>query len=83
MEQLSAKLKNTPRDTSLVPCSANSSLNSDLSDEDIARELTDNNPEENQRQLVGGPKAKTLVKYKGYWYGSSQKRPQNHCHKVL
>jgi len=62
MEQLSAKLKNAPRDTSLVPCSANSCLNSsekvrnsDLSGQNLGSGgLTDNNPEENQLQHRGG-----------------------------
>ncbi len=45
---LSAELKNTPRDASLVPCSVNGGLNREetLSDHRIV--LTDNLGEENQ-----------------------------------
>jgi len=48
ISKLSAELKNTPRDTSLVPCSVNGGLNREetLSDHHIV--LTDNLGEENQ-----------------------------------
>ncbi len=48
---LSAELKNTPRDASLVPCSVNGGLNREetLSDHRIV--LTDNLGEENQPAL--------------------------------
>ena len=54
---LSAELKNTPRDASLVPCSVNGGLNTEetLSDHHIV--LTDNLGEENLpalKQFKGG-----------------------------
>ena len=54
---LSAELKNTPRDASLVPCSVNGGLNREetLSDHRIV--LTDNLGEENQppvTHVIGG-----------------------------
>jgi hypothetical protein len=52
VSKLSAELKNTPRDASLVPCSVNGSLNREetLSDHRIV--LTDNLGEENQPTLT-------------------------------
>jgi len=55
-QKLSAKLKNTPRNTSLVPCSVNSGLNRDQSLSDQNKVLTDNNPEVNLHQHTGGLK---------------------------
>jgi 5-methylcytosine-specific restriction endonuclease McrA len=61
MQKLSVKLKNTPRNTSQVPCSVSFVLNREetLSVQD--KVLADNSSEENQRLSVGGPKAITLV----------------------
>ena len=52
-QKLSVKLKNTPRDTSLVSCSVSSVLNKDqtLSVQDIV--LADNISEENHSQHRG------------------------------
>jgi len=49
MQKLQAKLKNAPRDTSLVPCSVSSVLNKDESPSVQSKILTCNNSEENQR----------------------------------
>lgn len=49
-QKLSAKLKNTPRNTSLVPCSVNSVLNKEETLSVQNKVLTDNNLEENQLQ---------------------------------
>ena len=60
MQKLQGKLKNTPRDTSLVPCSVNSQLNrvEKLSVEDKVR--TCNNPEGNLRQHRGASDLRVL-----------------------
>jgi len=49
MQKLQGKLKNAPRDTSLVPCSVSSVLNKDESPSVQSKILTCNNSEENQR----------------------------------
>jgi len=61
MQKLSEKLKNTPRNASLVPCSVNSQLNKEetLSVESIV--LTDNNPEVNLSQHAERLKVKVYV----------------------
>ena len=61
MQKLTVKLKNTPRDTSLVPCSVTKPLNK-VQRPSVARKVrTVNNPEENQHQLEGGLKAVALA----------------------
>jgi len=61
MQKLSVELKNAPRDTSLVPCSASPALNREetLSVQD--KVLADNSSEENRRLPVGGLKVITPV----------------------
>jgi len=54
-QKLQAKLKNTPRNTSLVPCSVNSGLNRDQSLSVQNKVRTCNNPEENQFQHTERP----------------------------
>lgn len=49
MQKLQEKLKNVPKDTSLVLCSTNSGLNKDQSLSDQNKVLSCNNSEENQR----------------------------------
>jgi len=49
---LSAELKNTPRDASLVPCTVNGGLNREATLSDHRRVLTDNLGEENQPTLT-------------------------------
>jgi len=49
---LSAELKNTPRDASLVPCSVNDGLNREETLSDHHRVLTDNLGEENLPTLT-------------------------------
>jgi len=49
---LSAELKNTPRDASLVPCPVNGGLNREETLSDHRRVLTDNLGEENQPTLT-------------------------------
>jgi len=49
---LSEELKNTPGDTSLVPCSVNGGLNREETLSDHRRVLTDNLGEENQPTLT-------------------------------
>lgn len=53
MQQLSGELKNTPRSTSLAPCSVNTYLNMDKYPSAVGVRLTDNNPEENLHQHTG------------------------------
>ena len=50
MQKLQEKLKNTPRDTSLVPCSVSSGLNKEEILSDQNKVLTCNNSEENLQQ---------------------------------
>ncbi len=61
MQKLSVKLKNTPRDTSLVPCSVSSVLNREETLSVQNKVLADNNSEENLRLPVGELKAITLA----------------------
>ena len=56
-QKLQAKLKNTPGDTSLVPCSVNSGLNREETLSVQSKVRTCNNPEENQPEYTRGPKA--------------------------
>ena len=49
---LSAELKNTPRDASLVPCSVNGGLNREETLSDHRRVLTANLGEENRPTLT-------------------------------
>lgn len=60
-QQLCGELKNAPTDTSPVCSTASFALNKDQSLSVQDKVLTHNNPEENQRLPVGGPKAITLV----------------------
>ena len=53
MQKLQPKLKNTPKDTSLVLCSVNSSLNKDQSLSVKNVKLSCNNHEENLSQHTG------------------------------
>ena len=48
ISELSGELKNTPRDASLVPCSANGGLNREETLSGHRKVLTDNLGEENQ-----------------------------------
>ena len=52
MQKLQGKLKNIPRNTSLVPCSISSGLNKEETPSDQDKVLTCNNPEENLRVLL-------------------------------
>jgi len=54
MQKLQKKLKNTPRNTSLVPCSVNSSLNKDENLSDLNKVLICNNSEENHQKHKSG-----------------------------
>lgn len=54
MQKLQKELKNTPRNTSLVPCSVSSGLNKDQSPSDQSKVLICNNSEENQQQHRAG-----------------------------
>jgi len=49
---LSAELKNTPKDASLVPCSVNGGLNREETLSDHHRVLTDNLGEENRPPVM-------------------------------
>ena len=60
MQKLQGKLKNTPRNTSLVPCSVSSGLNKDQSPSDQSIVLTCNNSEENLRQHGAGSDSRVL-----------------------
>jgi len=61
MQKLLVKLKNIPRDTSLVPCSISSQLNKEETLSAVDKVLANNIPEENLRLPVGGSKTTTLV----------------------
>jgi len=61
MQKLSIELKNTPRNTPLVPCSVSSVLNRAERLSIQNRVLTDNNSEVDLRLPAGGPKAITPV----------------------
>jgi len=61
MQKLSVKLKNTPRNTPLVPCSVSSVLNRAERLSVQNKVLTDNNSEVDLRLPAGGPKAITPV----------------------
>jgi len=61
MQKLLVELKNAPRDTSLVPCSASPALNREETLSVRSRVLANNIPEENQRLPAGGLKATTPV----------------------
>ena len=56
MQKLQVKSKNTPRNTSLVPCSVSSGLNKEEIPSDqsgvLVLDWLDNNPEENLRVLL-------------------------------
>jgi len=60
VQQLQGEFKNTPRNTSLVPCSVSSGLNKEetLSDQNIV--LTCNNSEENRQQHRAGSDLRVL-----------------------
>ena len=60
MQKLSAKLKNTPGNTSPVPCSVNGVLNREETLSVPRIVLTDNNSEENLLQVTGGLKTDML-----------------------
>jgi hypothetical protein len=53
MQKLQGELKNTPRNTSLVPCSVSSGLNKEETLSDQNKVLTCNNSEENLLQYIG------------------------------
>ena len=62
MQKLQEELKNTPRNTSLVPCSVSSGLNKEetLSDQNIV--LTCNNSEENLRVSCSRTKLESICR---------------------
>ena len=60
MQKLQEKLKNTPRNTSLVPCSVSSGLNKEETLSDQNKVLTCNNSEENQQQHRAGSDLRVL-----------------------
>jgi N6-L-threonylcarbamoyladenine synthase len=60
MQKLQEKLKNTPRNTSLVPCSVSSGLNKEETLSDQSKVLTCNNSEENLQQHGVGSNLRVL-----------------------
>ena len=60
MQQLSEELKNTPGDTSPVPCSVSTALTREETLSVSSIVLTDNNSEENLLQVTGGLKTDML-----------------------
>ena len=60
MQKLQIKLKNTPRNTSLVPCSVSSDLNRVKKLSDQNKVLTCNNSEENHQQHRAGSNLRVL-----------------------
>jgi hypothetical protein len=60
MQKLQEKLKNTPRNTSLVPCSVSSGLNKEETLSDQSKVLSCNNSEENQQQHRAGSDLRVL-----------------------
>jgi N6-L-threonylcarbamoyladenine synthase len=60
MQKLQEKLKNIPRNTSLVPCSISSGLNKEETLSDQSKVLTCNNSEENHRKHKSGSDLRVL-----------------------